>query len=56
MVKKILIIEDDRILLETAAACLKDEGYEVIKAQNGMEGITAAEKILPDLIYCDICN
>lgn len=54
MVKKILIIEDDRILLETAAAYLKDEGYEIIKARNGLEGVAAAEKILPDLIYCDI--
>jgi len=54
MLKKILIIEDDRILLETAAAYLKDEGYEVIKAHNGLEGVNTAEKTLPDLIYCDI--
>ncbi|MEI6456623.1 MAG: response regulator [bacterium] len=54
MVKKILIIEDDRILLETASKFLTDEGYAVFKARDGVEGIKTAEKELPDLIFCDI--
>ena len=52
--KKILIIEDDRILLETAADFLREEGYEVYKAFDGQNGIEEAIKVLPDLILCDI--
>ena len=54
MSKKILIIDDDRILLETASQFLKHEGYEVIKAHDGLEGISFAKKTHPDIIYCDI--
>ena len=52
--KKILIIEDDKILLETAADFLREEGYFVYKAQDGDAGIELAERYLPDLILCDI--
>lgn len=52
--KKILIIEDDRILLETAADYLHDEGYEILKASDGNKGIRMAGENLPDLILCDI--
>ncbi len=52
--KKILIIEDDKILLETAADFLREEGYFVYRAQDGESGIELAERYLPDLILCDI--
>ncbi len=54
MRKKILIIDDDRILLETASQFLKNEGYEVIKAHDGLEGLSLAKKAHPDIVYCDI--
>ncbi len=52
--KKLLIIEDDRILLETASEFLQEEGFEVLKATNGESGIDQAIKFHPDLILCDI--
>ncbi len=52
--KKILIIEDDRIILETTAEYLKEEGYEVLRAIDGEDGINKASELLPDLILCDI--
>jgi PAS domain S-box-containing protein len=52
--KKILIIEDDRILLETASDFLNEEGFEVLKALDGLAGIETAQNQLPDLILCDI--
>jgi len=52
--KKILIIEDDRILLETASDFLREEGFDVIKAVDGETGIRQAMTSLPDLILCDI--
>lgn len=52
--KKILIIEDEGILLETAADFLHEQGYEVLKASDGTKGIKTARENLPDLILCDI--
>lgn len=52
--KKILVIEDEKILLETIYKCLKLEGYEVTKADNGLTGIKAARSKKFDLIISDI--
>jgi PAS domain S-box-containing protein len=52
--KKILIIEDDRILRENITDFLKLEGYEVTVADNGLSGASIAMKEIPDLILCDI--
>ena len=52
--KKLLIIEDDKILRETTAEILELENYEVFCAANGAEGIELAHNKLPDLIICDI--
>ncbi|MBN2267792.1 MAG: response regulator [Candidatus Babeliaceae bacterium] len=53
MAKKILVIDDD----PTVGACLKDilgeEGYEVLLASGGREGIKKAEAAQPDLIITD---
>jgi len=51
---KILIIEDDPILLESLSDFLEEEGMEVFQAENGKEGVDLATKELPDLILCDI--
>ena len=54
MKNKILIIEDDPVILENTAEFLKEEGFEVYMAVNGVEGIQKALEIIPDLIICDI--
>lgn len=52
--KKILVIEDDRIMRENMAELLELSGYEVFVAENGKEGIVQARELMPDLIVCDI--
>lgn len=52
--KKILIIEDSEVIRETTAEYLEDEGYEVLRAENGVVGVAKAIKNLPDMILCDI--
>ncbi len=54
MNKKILIIEDDINLAEALDISLKEEGYEVSKAHDGLQGLELAEKNKPELILCDI--
>jgi DNA-binding response OmpR family regulator len=51
---KILIVEDDLLLLEGYAVTLKSEGFSVLKAKDGQEGLEVALKEKPDLILADI--
>ena len=52
--KKILLIEDDRLILEATANFLTAAGFEVFKAAGGNEGISIAKIQIPDIILCDI--
>ena len=51
---KVLIIEDDLNLQKTTSEFLQEEGFNVIAASNGVEGIQFAVEELPDIIICDI--
>ncbi|RJP21886.1 MAG: response regulator [Candidatus Omnitrophota bacterium] len=52
--KKILVIDDEIHLRELYNAELSDEGYQVILAKDGFEGIRLCEQQDPDLIIVDI--
>lgn len=52
--KKILIIDDDRVLRQTLAAALEAEGYGVAEAADGREGLTKAVKAAFDLVVVDV--
>ncbi|MGI9531887.1 response regulator [Lutimonas sp.] len=54
MKKRILIIEDDKIVRENTAEILQLANYDVITAENGKFGIEKAKFFNPDLIICDI--
>lgn len=54
MKKKILIIEDDLDVSENISELLNEEGYDVIKADNGIEGLALIKSHQPDLIICDV--
>lgn len=54
MVKKVLVVDDEKNIVDIIAFNLNKEGYEVIKASNGQEGIDAAYEKNPDLILLDI--
>lgn len=52
--EKILIVEDSAIQAETLRRLLSENGYKVILANSGYEGLTMARKERPDLIISDI--
>lgn len=54
MNKKVLLIEDDKIVRENTAEILELANYRVKTAENGKKGITLASSFLPDIIICDI--
>jgi len=51
---KILIVDDDRDILEFLSYNLKKEGFEVFKAENGKIGLEVAIKEIPDLMLLDV--
>lgn len=52
--EKILIIEDEEIILNLLQKKLEKEGYEVYIAKDGKEGISKIKEVVPDLILLDI--
>jgi signal transduction histidine kinase len=54
MAKKLLVIEDDPIILKNTMQILKLEGYDVFGAENGLIGLKYTYQIVPDLIISDI--
>jgi two-component system, OmpR family, response regulator VicR len=52
--KKILIVEDEKLLNEAYATILTKEKYEVRSAYDGLEALNAFEEFNPDLILLDL--
>jgi two-component system phosphate regulon response regulator PhoB len=51
---RILLIEDERALTDVLAYNLQREGYEVIVAHDGQEGLRKAQMQTPDLVVLDL--
>src|SRR3984957_3329928 len=51
---KVLVIEDERTLVEVLSCNLEREGFEVIVALDGQEGLRQAQLKLPDLVVLDL--
>ena len=54
MARKILVVDDEPILVETIDYNLKQAGYQVITAADGASALEAARRETPDLIILDI--
>ncbi|MEW6011256.1 response regulator [Methanobacterium alkalithermotolerans] len=52
--KKILVVEDNENNMYLITYILENQGYSVIKALNGAEGVEKALNTSPDLILMDI--
>jgi len=51
---RVLVVDDEASIRESAAAILEGEGYEVHTAADGLEGLEALSKSLPDMIISDL--
>jgi signal transduction histidine kinase/ActR/RegA family two-component response regulator len=52
--KRVLVVEDNPDTCATLAACLRDEGHEVVTALDGRSGLAAALERPYDVIVCDV--
>jgi len=51
---KILMIDDDPDDVLAARLCLEKEGYEVLEAKNGKEGLDVMREDRPELVILDV--
>lgn len=54
MGKKILIIDDDQVIVKYLERFLTDNGYEISVAADGREGVDMIQKNPPDIILLDV--
>jgi len=54
MGKKILLVEDEKDLSKTISFRLENNGYTVVTAYDGPEGLDKAKKEKPDLVILDL--
>lgn len=54
VVRKILVVDDEPVLVETIAYNLEQAGYQVFTAADGTSALQAASREAPDLIILDI--
>jgi CheY-like chemotaxis protein len=52
--KKILVVDDNEVVIKTITLKLQGAGYRVITAMDGSEAVSAARREAPDLILLDI--
>jgi len=54
MAKKVLVVDDDPMLITYLKTLLEDNGYEVITAKDGNEGLEKTKNEKPDVISLDL--
>jgi len=54
MAKKILLIEDEKIMINLLRKKLAGEGYDVTIARNGEEGLEIMRELKPNVVLLDI--
>jgi len=51
---RVLVIDDDPVILELLRVNFEIEGFEVVSAGDGREGLETAKRAKPDVILSDI--
>ena len=54
MPKRVLIVEDDRVISLALGTRLRANGYEVLQAFDGLQGFMQATKHRPDVVLLDL--
>ncbi len=50
----VLVIDDDTAIRDMVAQMLEEEGYQTLKAVDGMDGLEQAREAMPDVIILDV--
>lgn len=50
----VLVVDDERYIVDLLTDVLEDEGYEVLRAGDGQAALDMLERHLPDLVVADV--
>jgi two-component system KDP operon response regulator KdpE len=53
--KKILVIDDDAVIVKALSMGLKSRGYDVVAAADGAQAIAMMQQERPDMMVVDVC-
>jgi PAS domain S-box-containing protein len=53
-ISSILVVDDNGEIRELFSSCLRDEGYQVLEAATGQQGLQLAQTRFPDLVLLDV--
>jgi len=53
-VNKIMVVDDEKLIVRLLSMSLQSDGYETVKAYNGEEGLALFKKETPDIVITDI--
>ena len=51
---KLLVVDDDEIVLEALLCALEDAGFQVVPAMTGEDAVTLARHCAPDVVVTDL--
>lgn len=51
---KVLLVEDDKMIIDMYTLKFTQEGYDVLQAENGKDGLEMAKKQNPNIVLLDI--
>jgi CheY-like chemotaxis protein len=51
---KVLVVDDERVIADTLAIILNQQGYEASAVYSGNDAVETARKVRPDLIISDV--
>jgi len=54
MPEKILVVDDDPDILDAVSMILESQGYQVVTARDGVEGLANLKAEVPDLMILDL--
>ena len=54
MRKKIMVCDDDLHVIETVGHVAREEGFDVITAEDSNQGLRLAREQLPDVLFLDV--
>jgi CheY-like chemotaxis protein len=52
--RRVLVVEDERMIRRSIAGYLEDVGYLVDQAENGVEGLERMRQVTPDVVVLDL--
>jgi len=54
MTPRVLIVDDDQVMLDVLRGVLEDQGMSVTTAANGRDAVNVVERASPDLVVLDV--